>query len=262
VPKSGRRDQWKTLRLCAPLTTQLWSNPCDWQSCLVVTGQAVPGIPAFTMRDEDANPNEIALHLPPMPESLYLSFWFPGFDTEDILPRALTVMRHFPFSAQQPGITYVALHPVSWNEPTVLEQRYRPGISPEQAVLVASDLLHEDYAYLFEAFWDLWVPVKEGDQWTLQPSQVRFFAHGLNFDEGAYEEDGHIQVDFGLDIPFLYEGVALTETAEEKVRANVQKLVAFTTQAEKASGATARLLWSESDENLAQKLIMRLQKVQ
>ena len=45
-------------------------------------------------------------------------------------------------------------------------------------------------------------------------------------------------------------------------RANVQQLVEFTTKAEKNSGARSRLLWSESEENLAQKLIMRLQKVQ
>jgi hypothetical protein len=42
----------------------------------------------------------------------------------------------------------------------------------------------------------------------------------------------------------------------------VQKLVDFTNEAEKSSGASGRLLWSESEENLAQKLIARLQKVQ
>ena len=82
------------------------------------------------MRIGEANPGQMTSHLPFMPDSLYLSFWFPGFDTDDMLPHALSVMRHFPFSAQQPGITYLALHPVSWNEPTVLEQRYRPWISP------------------------------------------------------------------------------------------------------------------------------------
>ena len=77
-----------------------------------------------------------------------------------MLPRALAVMRQFPFSALQPGITYLALHPVSWNEPTILEQRFRPGHSAEEAVLIASDFLHEDYAYMFEAFWDLWILVR------------------------------------------------------------------------------------------------------
>ncbi len=113
-----------------------------------------------------------------------------------MLPHALAVMRQFSFSVQQPGITYLALHPVSWNEPTILERRFRPGVSPEEAVLIASDLLHEDYAYMFEAFWDLWV-VAENGEWTLQPSQVKFLVHGTEFDDGVYQQEGHIQVDLG-----------------------------------------------------------------
>ena len=145
-----------------------------------------------------------------MPDPLYLSLWFPDFDVDDMLPHALSVMRQFPFSAQQPGITYLAVHPVSWSEPTVLEQRFHPGVTPEEAILLASDLLHEDYAYVFEAFWDLWVPGEDGQQWTMQPSQVKFLVHGGEFDEGSYQEAGHIQVDFGLDTAFLQEGVTLT----------------------------------------------------
>ncbi len=196
-----------------------------------------------------------------MPDPLYLSLWFPSFDSEDMLPRALAVMRQFPFSARQPGISYLALHPVSWTEPTILEQRFKPGIPPEEAVLIVSNLLHEDYAYLFEAFWDLWNLAEDGQRWVLQPSQVKFLVHGLEFEEGAYQQEGHIQVDLGLDGPFLHEEVQLTAEAEARVRANVQKLVEFTTKAENNSGASGRLLWSESEENLAQKLIVRLQKV-
>ena len=197
-----------------------------------------------------------------MADPLYLSLWFPNFDVEDMLPRALSVMRQFPYSAQQPGISYVALHPVSWNEATVLEQRFNPGISPEQAVLIASDLLHEDYAYVFEAAWDLWLLSEEQREWLSKPSVVRFVAHGKEFEEGIYQQEGHIEVDFGLDLPFLQEEIELTPEAESQVRANVQKLVEFTMKAEKSSGASGRLLWSESEENLAQKLIARLQKVQ
>jgi hypothetical protein len=197
-----------------------------------------------------------------MPDPLYMSLWFPSFDAADMLPRLLQVMRPFPFSAQRPGISYLSLHPVSWNEPTIFEQRFKPGIPPEEAVLIAFDLLHEDYAYLFEAFWDVWNLAEDGRQWVLQPSQVKFLVHGLEFDEGVYQQEGHIQVDFGLDTPFLHEEVQLTTEAEVRVRANVQTLVEFTTQAEKGSRASSRLLWSESEENLAQKLIARLQKVQ
>jgi hypothetical protein len=195
-------------------------------------------------------------------DSLYLSLWFPSFELDEMLPRALAVMRHFPFSAQQPGISYVAMHPVTWNEPTVFEQRFQPGVPPEEAALLASDLLHEDYAYLFEAFWDLWIFAPDRQEWSLQPSRVRFLVHGVEFDEGNYQQAGHVQVDFGIDSPFLQDEVQLTSEAETRVRANVQKLVEFTSKAEKASGASGRLLWSESEENFAQKLIARLQKVQ
>jgi len=197
-----------------------------------------------------------------MADPLYLSLWFPNLELDELLPRTLAVMQQFPFSAQQPGISYISLHPVSWNEATVLEQRFNPGVVPEQAILIASDLLHEDYGYLFEAAWDLWQPSAESKQWTLRPSQVQFIAHGPEFDERAYEQSGHAEIDFGLDSSFLQEEVKLTTETEDKIRSNVQKLIEFTSLVEKNSGASARLPWSESEENLAQKLISRLQKVQ
>jgi hypothetical protein len=171
-------------------------------------------------------------------------------------------MHQFPFSGTLPGIGYVALHPVSWDEATVLEQRFRPGIAPTEAVQIASELLHEDYAYLFEAYWDLWILAEGGKEWALQPSRVKFLVHGLEFDDGVYQQDGHIEVDLGLDTPFLHEDVRLTSEAEARVRANVQKLVEFATKAQQGSGASGRLLWSDSEENFAQKLIARVQKVQ
>src|SRR5262249_6192205 len=117
---------------------------------------------------------------PPMPDPLFLSFWFQHFETIEILPRAVSVMKQFPFAPSRPGITYLALHPVSWNEPTVLERRFEPGITPEEAAAVAADLLHEDYAYVFEAYWDLWSPSTErrNPEWSLKPSLVRFIVHG------------------------------------------------------------------------------------
>ena len=197
-----------------------------------------------------------------MADPLYLSLWFSDFEIEDLLARALSIMRQFPFSSQEPGVSSVALHPVSWNEATILERQFKPGISPEEAVLIASDLLHEDYAYVFDTAWDLWIFDHVTRQWTLKPSPVKFVAHGEDFDEGASQEEGHIQMDFGLDSPFLQEELQLTPEGEDRVRANVQKLVEFTSKADKASGANSRLLRSESEENLAQKLIARLQKVQ
>jgi len=196
-----------------------------------------------------------------MADSLYLSLWFPSFEEPEILPRTVSVLEQFPFSHARTGVTYVALHPVSWNEPTILERRFDPGIPPDEAAGVAADLVHDDYAYVFEAYWDLWFPPDPGDKWILAPLRVRFVAQGLEFDERSAGEAGHIQIDFGLDTPFLHEELSLTEETEDRVPANIQKLVGFTAQLEKNTGATGRLLWSESEENLAQKLIARLQRV-
>jgi hypothetical protein len=197
-----------------------------------------------------------------MGDSLYLSLWFPRFDQSDILPRTVGVLRQLPFSAARDRVTYAAIQPVSWSEPTILERRFCPGVAPEEAAEVVAELLHDDYAYVFEAYWDLWTPPEGAEKWVLEPSLVRLIAQGLEFEEHAAEETGHIQIDFGLDTPFLHEEIEFTSEAERNVRSNVQKLVEFTAKVEKNAEATGRLLWSESEENLAQKLIARLQRVQ
>jgi len=179
-----------------------------------------------------------------------------------MLPHILAVLQQFPFSKERPGITYIAVQPVSWNEASVLERRFSPGIPPEEAVLVVADLVHGDYAYVLEAFWELWVPSETGQQWRLVPTPLKFVVQGEEFDEGVYQQTGHIQIDFGLDSPFLQENVALNEETQAKVRDNVAALVEFTMKVEKNTRATSRHLWSESEQNLAQKLIARLQKVQ
>lgn len=197
-----------------------------------------------------------------MADPLYLSLWFSDFSGPEMLPHAYSVLQQFPFSAQHPGVTYLALHPVSWNEPTILERRFPGGIDPGQATLIAADLIHDDYAYVFDAAWDLWTPDHSTGNWVLMPAPVRFIVQGEEFDDRAFEQTGHIQVDFGLDSSFLQTETSLNEQTQAKIRENVTKLVEFSNKAEKQSGANSRLLWSESEDNLAQKLIARLQKVQ
>lgn len=197
-----------------------------------------------------------------MSDPLYLSLWFSDFSGPEMLPHAYSVLQQFPFSAQRPGVTYLALHPVSWNEATVLERKFPAGIDPGQATLIAAELIHDDYAYLFEAYWDLWTPEQTSGNWVLAPAPVRFIVQGEEFDEKAYEQTGHIQVDFGSDAYFLQPDTSLNDQTQAKIRDNVAKLVDFSSKVEKHSGANSRLLWSESEDNLAQKLIARLQRVQ
>lgn len=199
-----------------------------------------------------------------MADSLYLSIWFPSFREGEMMARAVGVLRQFPFSAVREGITYLSVHPVAWSEPTVLERRFTPGISPEEAAEVAGEFAYDDFAFVFEAFWDLWVPNEDehGDTWVQRPVAVRFLVHGVQFDEGIYSEDGHVEVDFGLDTSFVYEGLKLSPFVEKHLRANIAKLVAFSAAVEKNCALSGRVLWSESEANLAQKLIAKLQQTQ
>ena len=78
-------------------------------------------------------------------------------------------------------------------------------------------------------------------RWVRAPRLVRVTGYGPLFDEGAYEADGHIRVDFGSDTPFLEEGVELDSVAARHIEENVRQLIELTAGVEKASGATAQL---------------------
>ena len=58
---------------------------------------------------------------------------------------------------------------------------------------------------------------------------------------------------------FITRG-AKDSVAARHVEENVRQLIELTAAIEKASGATARLLWSELGESLAQRLAARLGK--
>jgi len=205
-----------------------------------------------------------------MSDELNLSLWFPSFSEAEMMPRTLSVLRQFPFSQVRPGITAAAAYPLSWSEAPVYSHSFDFPVQPERAVALVGDFLHDDFAYEFEALWDLWTPRDEVQfeqglaatgPWVLRPSPVKLVAQGLRFEDAEYQESGHILVKLGLDAPFLYEEEDFSDV-EMRVRSNVQKLIQFTNAVEKNCGISGRVLWSESDENLAQKLVARLQRVQ
>ncbi len=128
-----------------------------------------------------------------------------------------------------------------------------PGAEPRLAVEEALELLHDDYAYEFQIGWNLWEweegggsPLPAGGnagpstrpptaaddlaqddranlsapqdakvlgRWARGPRLVRVTGYGPLFDEGAYEQDGHIRIDFGTDTPFLEEDADWTRLA-------------------------------------------------
>lgn len=222
-----------------------------------------------------------------MADQLYLSVWYPNFRLQSLPAALVGVLRQFAIIAkdgQQNStlgrVAAASAYPIDWTESPTYQRIYvnddraqssedTEGSIIENAVAEATEQLHEDTAYEFEMRWMLWSPdtaavAKEAGldtTWKLVPSTVRVSGFGPEFDAGSYEQNGHIRVDFGLDTPWVLEDESLDLAAAERIKQNVEKLLAFTLSVEKNCGISSRLLWTESGEPLAEKLIARLQRL-
>ena len=208
-----------------------------------------------------------------MADTLYLSLWYPNLRLAELPGKLKAVLSAFAAHGGESSVYSATVWPINWNESPVFQQVYgrrigagseetgKLGAEPGFAVEEALELLHDDFAYEFQIGWSLWELETDASldaRWAREPRLVRVTGFGPLFDEGAYEADGHIRVDFGSDAPFLEEDLELDSVAARHVEENVHQLVELTAAVEKASGATARLLWSELGESLAQRLAARL----
>jgi hypothetical protein len=209
-----------------------------------------------------------------MADTLYLSLWYPNLRLAALADKLTAVLGEFAAHGGEARVYSSTVWPVSWSESPVFQQVYgrrigsggdtpgQLGAEPRLAVQEALELLHDDYAYEFQIGWSLWeleeLAPPQVARWAREPRLVRVTGYGPLFDEGAYEADGHIRIDFGSDAPFLEEDAELEQVGARHVGENVRQLVELTAAVEKASGATARLLWSELGESLAQRLAARL----
>ena len=199
-----------------------------------------------------------------MADPLYYSLWFPNFRLTALPEKLLQVMHQLPHAL----VTAATVYPLDWQQTPSFQRSYiaesDEAATPEVAIEEATEIMHEDCAYEFELPWKLWYPESDGvldPIWREEVRAVRIIGFGPQFDEGTYEQNGHIRLDLGLDTPFLCEDIPLNEDDQVFVKRNVEQLITLTTAIEQNCGVETRLLWTESEENLAQKLIARLQKL-
>jgi len=217
-----------------------------------------------------------------MADQLYLSLWFPNFRFDTLPATLVSVMRQFATISGDKRVAAAAVYPISFTEAPSYQRIYvnddrsedTSASIIENPVAEATEQLHDDMAYELEMRWKLWTPETGMNQvtesaaldtlWKLQPSTVRILGFGPQFDDASFEQNGHIRIDFGLDTPWLAETLEdeeLDAAATKHIQQNVEMLLAFTLLVEKNCGISSRLLWTESGEPLAQKLIDRLQRV-
>lgn len=215
-----------------------------------------------------------------MADQLYLSLWYPNFRLTSLPGALIGVLRQFALiSSEKAGddkrVTAASAYPLGFTESPTFQRIYvnddrsedTSDSIIENAVAEATEQLHDDMAYEFEMKWKLWVPVIDDTPegldtlWKQELSTVRILGFGPEFDDASFDQNGHIRVDFGLDTPWIVDDAELDETAAKNIQKNVEMLLAFTLSVEKHCGISSRLLWTESGEPLAQKLIDRLQRV-
>ena len=198
-------------------------------------------------------------------------------------------------------VSAATVYPINFAEPPTYQRLYvnddrsedTSDSIIENAVAEATEHLHDDMAVEFEMKWNLWTPdlasgASEEAQldtlWRLEPRTVRIIGFGPNFEDATYEQNGHIRVDFGLDTPWVLDSFEEdrldagrdpdTDTYDEanpqlrhdeetikRIQQNIEMLLAFTLSVEKHCNISSRLLWTESGEPLAEKLIARLQRL-
>ncbi|WP_263357524.1 hypothetical protein [Acidicapsa ligni] len=199
-----------------------------------------------------------------MSDAFSLSLWYPQFRFASLGEKLELVLRQFASHGGEPGVFSATAWPVNWREAAAFQEIYglgEHGARIEYAIEEAMELLHADYAYEFQIGWTLWEPDLNGGlhpNWVRTPRLVRVIGYGPEFDEGAFEQEGHIRIDFGTDAPFLQEDVELTPEAIRCIEENVRQLIDLTNAVEKESEASARLIWSELGESLAARLVARL----
>jgi len=208
-----------------------------------------------------------------MADSLYLSLWYPNLRLAGLGDKLTQVLNSFASHGGEHRVYAATTWPINWNEAPVFQRIYArdaqasgdgaddKGAQIDQAIEEGLELLHDDYAYEFQIGWNLWEPESAAGldtRWVRAPRLVRVTGFGPLFDEGVYEQEGHIRIDFGSDEPFLLEDADLNPDSARHIEENVRQLIEFAGAAEKNSGTTARLLWSELGESLAQRLAARL----
>jgi hypothetical protein len=181
-----------------------------------------------------------------MSDQVFLSFWIRGFTAHNMLRNFEVVLRRFPVSRLDPRML-LRIHAIDETEPVLVERLFESGALVEEIVAVARESEHADCSYEVATSWDLWKLV-DGD-WQLAPAPVSITCYGPLFPSEMGEQ---ILIELGPDYQFLPQPA--TSASLRPVRSNIRSLLHLTGDFEKSVLLDKRLLWSETGENLAERL--------
>ena len=187
-----------------------------------------------------------------------------------------------PSSPVFPGFHSLTIRAVDFAEPPLAEHdmRLRPATAAEVAA-ACREHTGDDLLYEAAAYWDLWT--FEAGNWIDQPQRFEISCWGENFDNGAFADNGHFQIDAGLEHFFTghahllgagsqgADPAAASHPAEagflrhmadpahlrlyhEKTRDNIARLLNAVMQVKAALPIARDSLWSEGEEDFEARL--------
>ncbi|MCP5112446.1 MAG: hypothetical protein GY953_16600 [bacterium] len=185
-----------------------------------------------------------------MADRLFLSYWIRGYTEHNMLRHYERMLRAFPFSRLRPRAELRA-YALELAEPPMVAQELGGGDFVEAAIETAGEFLHDDSAYLLETSWDIW---QHEDDWKLEPAPVTLSCYGPRFPSEYGEQ---LAIEFGLDTNFLPATGQGDHIAP--IRHNIRGLLHLVDDLDQCLAVVRRRLWSESGENLGDKLAAALQ---
>lgn len=156
----------------------------------------------------------------------------------------------FPFSRLAKAESIFRVVPVSFGETALIETAQKNP--PDVSVLMntAREFLNPDSCYRLETHWDLWQ--FHGD-WQLHPARVTLCCLGPEFEPDLDPESNeHLRIEFGVDTHFLPQPDLFNHAL--MTQSNVRSLLKLVHDLDNTLSVKRRKLWTESGENLAEKL--------
>jgi len=219
-----------------------------------------------------------------MANRAYLRVWTRDFSESTMVAEFARFLTTAPLSESQPSFSSLTVQPVDASESPVAVWDLRPlQFGAAEVAALALQNLNADSAYIAEASWDLWELDMDSLRWKKQPQPLTLTCHGLEYDGGIAESEGHFCAELGFEHFFtghsglLAPGAASNpfdssdhpvehtfrqwmkagENLKEyhaKTRENIQHLFYWIEAIESALPVERSELWSEGEENFEARL--------
>jgi hypothetical protein len=156
-----------------------------------------------------------------------------------------TLLDTFPFSRLWQPI-HLVVRGVSHQEATLLEDSFAGVAEMDRLKAAIASWTSSDICIEVEARWDLFSRA-DGD-WKLAPARVVLSSFGPDFEDA----DEDLRIDLGHEAPFVPEPDS--PGGFRPVESNIRSLLKLVRDLETGLRPALRRLWSESGENIAERL--------